>query len=71
MLSELFAAGGGDVDVAVRGGVGGVFQVILDGNVVFDKAEEGKTPDVSRAKEIKAQLKNLIEDKVAAGAAGD
>ena len=71
MLSELFAAGGGDVNVTVRGGGGGVFQVILDGNVVFDKAEEGRTPDVARAKEIKAQLKNLIEDKVEAGTVGD
>ena len=71
MLSELFAAGGGDVNVTVRGGAGGVFQVIFDGNVGFDKAEEGRTPEVARAKEIKAQLRNLIEDQVEALAAGD
>jgi predicted Rdx family selenoprotein len=72
MLSELFAAGGGDVNVTVRGGGGGVFQVIIDGVTVFDKAseEDGRTPDLNRAKEIKAQLRNMIEDKTAV-AAGD
>jgi hypothetical protein len=36
---------------------------------VFDKsdpAENGRTPDLVRAKEIKAQVKNMIEDKTAA-----
>ena len=69
MLSELFAASGGDVNVTVRGGGGGVFQVNLDGVTVFDKsdpAENGRTPDLVRVKEIKAQLKNMIQDKVSA-----
>ena len=67
MLSELFAAAGGDVNVTVRGGGGGVFQVNLDGITVFDKAdpaENGRTPDLVRVKEIKAQLKNMIQEKV-------
>ena len=67
MLSELFAAAGGDVNVTVRGGGGGVFQVKLDGITVFDKAdpaENGQTPDLVRVKEIKAQLKNMIQEKV-------
>ncbi|GEM_PF-1285463 len=67
MLSELFAAAGSDVNVTVRGGGGGVFQVNLEGITVFDKsdpAENGRTPDLVRAKEIKAQLKNMIQDKV-------
>ena len=68
MLSELFAAGGGDVNVTVRGGAGGVFQVILDGDIVFDKAEVDRTPDVAQAKEIKANLKNRLESLVAAPA---
>lgn len=69
MLSELFAAGGGDVNVTVRGGGGGVFQVNLDGITVFDKSEpseNGRTPDLVRAKEIKAQLRNMIQDKISA-----
>ena len=62
MLSELFEAGGGDVNVTVKGGGGGVFQVRLDGELVFDKkAEENKTPDLGRAKEIKARLKAMVE----------
>ena len=70
MLSELFAAGGGDVNVNVRGGGGGVFQVTLDGDMVFDKAEVGRTPDLTQAKDIKAILKNRIQD-LAAAPAGD
>ena len=73
MLSELFTAGGSEVNVNVRGGGGGVFQVILDGAIVFDKAdpaENGRTPDLVRAKEIKAQVKNMIEDKTAATVGG-
>ena len=65
MLSELFAAGGPDVNVTVRGSTGGVFQVKLNGELVFDKKSEGnKTPDLGRAKEIKAQLKQMIQDAV-------
>mgnify|MGYP000320648296 CR=1 FL=1 len=62
MLSELFAAGGGDVNVEVKGGDSGVFQVRLDGELVFDKKTEGdKTPDLNRVKEIKARLQAIIE----------
>lgn len=67
MLSELFAAGGSQVDVAVTGGAGGVFQVRLDGQLVFDKSAEGnRTPDLTRVKEIKAQVRNMIESAGAA-----
>lgn len=56
MLSELFEAGGADVNVTVTGGTAGVFQVLLDGQIVFDKkAEDNQTPTLARAKEIKAQ----------------
>lgn len=66
MLSELFAAGGSDVNVTVRGGTGGVFQVKLNDQLVFDKKAEGnKTPDLNRAKEIKAQVKQLIQEAAA------
>lgn len=61
MVSELFAAGGPDVAITVTPGGGGVFQVKLDGQVVFDKATEGKFPDLPKAKEIKAEVRNRIE----------
>ncbi len=62
MLTELFEAGGAAVNVSVKGGIGGVFQVRLDGQIVFDKKAEGnQTPTLARVKEIKAQLKAMVE----------
>ena len=66
MLSELFEAGGADVNVTVTGGTSGVFQVLLDGQIVFDKkAEDNQTPTLARAKEIKAQVKTMVEQAAA------
>jgi selenoprotein W-related protein len=70
MLSELFSAGGGDVAVKVTPGGGGVFEVYFDGELVFDKkAEGGQTPHLTRAKELKALLKQKIEEAKSASRA--
>lgn len=61
MLSELFSAGGSDVAIKVTPGASGVFQVYFDGELVFDKKTEGnQTPHLTRAKELKALLKQRI-----------
>ncbi len=61
MLSELFSAGGSNVAIKVTPGAGGVFQVYFDGDLVFDKKTEGnQTPHLTRAKELKALLKERI-----------
>ncbi len=72
MLSELFEAGGPDVNVSVKGGVGGVFQVRLNGELVFDKqTEDNTTPHLGRAKEIKARVKTMLAELEPAGAPAD
>jgi predicted Rdx family selenoprotein len=62
VASELFAEGGPDVAITLTPGGGGVLEVKMNGEVVYDKASEtGKTPDLNRVKEIRAQLKSRIE----------
>ncbi len=44
-------------------GGGGVLQVKMNGDLVFDKAAEGgKTPDLYRVKDIKAELRTRLEN---------
>ena len=61
MGSELYAAGGSQVAVKLTPGKGGVFKVTLNGEVVWDKGEQGRYPALPDAKEIKAQVANMIE----------
>ena len=62
LAGELFAAGGADVAIAMTPGDNGVLQVKIDDDLVYDKAaEDGQTPNLNRAKEIKAELRNRIE----------
>ena len=62
LAGELFATGGSDVAIALTPGGGGILEVKMDGEVVFDKASEGgKTPDLYRVKDIKAELSRRIE----------
>ena len=49
------------MSVRLTPGEGGVFVVKLDGEVFYDKAIEGKTPDLTKAKEIKAEVRNRVE----------
>ena len=43
MGSELYVAGGSHVAVKLTPGKGGVFKVTLNGEVVWDKAEQGRS----------------------------
>jgi len=62
LAGELFATGGSDVAITLTPGGGGVLEVKMDGDVVFDKASEGgKTPDLYRVKDIKVELQHRIE----------
>ena len=63
LAGELFATGGADVAITLTPGGGGVLEVKMNGEVVFDKASEGgKTPDLYRVKDIKAELQHRIEE---------
>ena len=64
----MFAEGGNDVAITVTPGVGGVLQVFIDGEKVYDKKEEdNQTPHLNRVKEIRTALKERLE-AVPAGA---
>ena len=54
--------------ITVTPGVGGVLQVFLDGEKVYDKKEDGnQTPHLNRVKEIRTALSERLE-AVPAGA---
>lgn len=67
MGSEFFAEGGKDVAVKLTPGAGGVLQVYVDGEKIFDKKEEGnKFPDLSRVKQMRAVLRGRLAAATAA-----
>ena len=59
--SELYVAGGSQVAVKLTPGKGGVFKVTLNGEVVWDKAEQGRYPALPDAREIKTKVANMVE----------
>ena len=62
LAGELFATGGSDVAITLTPGGGGVLEVKMDGEVVYDKAsEDDQTPNLYRVKDIKAELQNRID----------
>ena len=67
MANELFAEGGKDVAIKITPGVGGILQVFLDGEKIYDKAEEdGQFPTLPRVKQMRAVLKDKLSVAVAA-----
>ena len=61
MTQELLTTFPADLgEVALVPGTGGVFQVRLDGELLWDRATEGGFPELSR-------LKQLVRDRVAPG----
>lgn len=68
MATEFFAEGGKDVSISITPGTAGILQVFVDGEKIFDKAEEGgQTPHLNRVKEMRA----FIKDKLSAAVAAD
>ena len=67
MATELFAEGGNNVAIKVTPGVGGILQVFVDGDKVYDKKEEdNETPNLNRVKQIRAVIRERLEAMVAA-----
>jgi predicted Rdx family selenoprotein len=68
MASEIFAEGGKDVAVKITPGVGGILQVFVDGDKIYDKAEEGgQFPNLPRVKQMRA----VIRERLAAAVTAD
>ena len=67
MVNEFVAEGGKDVSIDVKPGVGGVLQVFVDGDKIYDKAEEdGQTPHLNRVKELRAVVRSRLDALVPA-----
>ena len=67
MVNEFVAEGGKDVAIEVKPGVGGVLQVFVDGDKIYDKAEEdGQTPHLNRVKELRAVVRSRLDALVPA-----
>ena len=67
MANELFAEGGKDVAIKITPGVAGILQVFLDGEKIYDKAEEdGQFPNLPRVKQMRAVLREKLAEPVAA-----
>ena len=67
MATELFAEGGKDVAIKITPGVGGILQVFVDGDKVYDKKEEdNETPNLNRVKQLRAVIRERLEALVPA-----
>ncbi len=67
MVNEFVAEGGKDVAIEVKPGVGGVLQVFVDGDKIYDKVEEdGQTPHLNRVKELRAVVRSRLDSLVPA-----
>ena len=67
MASEFFAEGGSDVALRLTPGTAGILQVFVDGDKVYDKAEEdGQFPNLPRVKEMRALVREKLAEPVLA-----
>ncbi|MCH7787495.1 MAG: Rdx family protein, partial [Chloroflexi bacterium] len=62
-----FAEGGKEVAIRITPGVAGILQVFVDGEKIYDKAEEdGQFPNLPRVKQMRAVIKEKLAEPVAA-----
>ncbi len=67
MASEFFAEGGKEVAIKITPGIAGILQVFVDGDKIYDKAEEDKQfPTLPRVKQMRAVIKDKLGALVAA-----
>ncbi len=67
MASEFFAEGGKEVAIKITPGTAGILQVFVDGDKIYDKAEEdGQFPNLPRVKQMRAVIKDKLGALVAA-----
>ena len=61
MAAEIFAEAGNKVAIKLTPGISGILKVLVSGDVIFDKHEEGNTyPDLTRVKQIRADIRDRI-----------
>jgi len=61
MAQELLSTFDGDIEsLTLRPGTGGVFEIHLDGVLIWSRKDAGRFPEI-------AELKQLVRDRVAPG----
>lgn len=59
MAQELLSTFDGDIEsLTLRPGTGGVFEILLDGTLLWSRKEAGRFPDI-------VELKQLVRDRIA------
>jgi selenoprotein W-related protein len=59
MAQELLSTFDGDIEaLTLRPGTGGVFEIYLDGSLLWSRKEAGRFPDI-------VELKQLVRDRIA------
>ena len=61
MAAELFQAAGPALAISLTPGHSGAFKVTVDGEVLWDKQVQGKSPHIMEVKELKAKVANMIQ----------
>ena len=61
MAAELFQAAGPALAISLTPGHSGAFKVTIDGEVLWDKQVQGKSPHIMEVKELKAKVANMIQ----------
>ena len=62
MVTEFYAEGGSNLAIKVTPGSGGILQVHMAGEKVFDVEDEGRTyPDLNKLRELRAELKARLD----------
>ena len=59
MATEFFAEAGNSVAITLSPGDGGVLQVFLNREKIFDKSDEGH-PDLSRVKQMRTAIRECL-----------
>ena len=67
MATEMFAEGGKEIAITITPGDSGVLQLIMNGEMVYDKkTEDGQTPNLSRVKQMRAVLRDKLASTLVA-----
>jgi predicted Rdx family selenoprotein len=66
MANEFFSEGGKEVAITMTPGENGVLQVIVEGQKIFDKKEDGGHPNLDRVKQMRTLIKERLTADVAA-----
>ena len=60
LVSELFQAAGPSLAISLIPGHSGALKITVNGEVLWDKKEQGRSPHIMEVKDIKAKVANMV-----------